>query len=191
MADNSGHEPLEGGNNTSKEPDAGAAEVTARSRELALRLPTIGYVTWLFSHSPIHRQLFVQDLEWRVFPPVILGQHKLVVDSKVGGLPTAYASWAFLSAEVERTYRETHRLRSNDWRSGDSLWLVDFVTPFGGTEALLEELCYQVHKDREIKLMYPVGGGEPREVTLSHLIRERRESDTPDAHRGSVTSSRH
>lgn len=191
MTDNSGHEPPQGGNNTSTEPDAGAAAFAAKSRELALRLPTVGYVTWLCSHSPIHRQLFLQDLEWRVFPPVILGQHKLVVDSKVGGLPTAYASWAFLSAEVERTYRETHRLRPNDWCCGDSLWLVDFVTPFGGAVALLEDLYYQVHKDQEIKLMYPVAGGEPREATLSQLIRDQRESDTPDAHRSSATSSQH
>ncbi len=191
MTDDSGYKPPEGGRKTSKKPGAGTADVAARSREIALRLPTVGCVTWLCIHSPVHRQLFVQDLEWRVLPPVILGQYKLVVDSKVGGLPTAYVSWAFLSAEAERTYRETHRLRPDDWRSGDNLWLVDFVTPFGGAAALLEDLYYQVHKNRDIKLIYPVGDGEPGEVTLSQLIRDQRESDTPGGRLSSVTSSRH
>lgn len=191
MTDSSGHEPRKTGRNTSNESDSGVTELAGKSRELALRLPTVGYITWLCSNSPIHRQLFIQDLEWRVFPPVILEQYKLIMDSKVGGLPTAYASWAYLSKEVEDTYRAAHRLRPNDWCSGDNLWLVDFVTPFGGAATLLEDLYHQVHKGRKIKLIYPVGGGVSREVTLSQLIRDQGESDKPDGHQSSATSSRH
>lgn len=188
MADKYRKDPFDDSQTASREADA---DVVAKSRELALQLPVLGHIAWLCCHSQIHRNLFVQDLEWRVFPPVLLKQYKLVMDSKAGGLPTAYASWALLSEEAEGAYRSTHRLRPNDWRSGENLWLVDFVTPFGGAAVLLEELNYQVHKDREIKLMYPVGGGDPREVTLSQLICGQREIETTEGRRRSATSGRH
>lgn len=147
-------------------------DTLAKSREIVKRLPAIGYVTWLCSQSPSQRHLFIQDLEWRMFPAIVLGQYKLHTDSKVGGLPTAFASWAFLSARTEASYRATHKLRPGDWRSGDRLWLIDFITPFGGAPALLDELYYQIHKDREIKLLYPDGNGTPVETTLSALMRQ-------------------
>lgn len=150
-----------------------SAETVAKSRELVKRLPVIGYVTWLCSQSQGHRQLFVQDLEWRIFPPILLGQYKLHVDKKAGGLPTAYASWAFLSQDVESSYRAAHKLRPGDWKSGDRLWLVDFVTPFGGAGPLLEELHYQIHEEREIRLLYPGPDGKPVETTLSELVQRR------------------
>lgn len=151
--------------------------VSAKSREIAKRLPALGYVTWLCSHSQAYRKLFMQDLEWRIFPPVILDQYKLYTDSKVGGLPTAYASWAFLSSEVEEAYRSTQRLRPGDWRSGEHLWLVDFVTPFSGAPALLEDLYYQIHASREIRLLYPDASGSPVETTLSEMLREQAAED--------------
>lgn len=148
----------------------GVTGKSIKSREIAKRLPAIGYVTWLFSQSQGHRQLFIQDMAWRLFPAIILGQYKLRIDDKVGGLPTAYASWAFLSRETEAGYRASHTLRPGDWRSGDQLWLVDCVAPFGGTAALLEELYFDVHRDRETRLLYPDADGIPVETTLSKLM---------------------
>jgi len=146
-------------------------EIAEKSRELARRLPAIGHVTWLCSQSPSHRKMFVQDLEWRIFPPILLGQCKLHMDAGVGGLPTAFASWAYLSEEAESCYWSTHKLRPGDWRSGDRAWLVDFITPFGGAPKLLSELYYDIHKDRELMLLYPDENGEPVETSLSELVR--------------------
>ncbi|MDZ7839512.1 MAG: toxin-activating lysine-acyltransferase [Gammaproteobacteria bacterium] len=157
---------------------------TAKAREIVKRLPAIGYVTWLYSQSKGHRQLFIQDMEWRVFPPVVLGQYKLRIDDKVGGLPTAYASWAFLSQEAESSYRATHKLRPGDWHSGDRLWLVDCVAPFGGAAALLEELYSEVHGDRETRLLYSDTGGIPVETTLSELLQRSSGRDTGTSRAG-------
>lgn len=154
------------------------ADTAIKARELAKRLPAIGYITWLCTRSQGHKQLFIQDMEWRLFPPVMLGQYKLRIDDKAGGLPTAYASWAFLSEEVEAGYRAAHRLRPGDWRSGDRLWLVDFLAPFGGALALLEELYFEVHRDREVRLLYPGAGGTPVETTLSEFVQRDSRRDT-------------
>lgn len=152
-------------------PSGLAADTVTKSREIVKRLPAIGYVTWLCSQSQGHKQLFIQDLEWRMFPPIILGQYKLRMDGKVGGLPTAYASWAFLSEEAESNYRSAHKLRPGDWRTGDRLWLVDCIAPFGGVAALLEEL-YEHHRGCELRVLYPDAGGAPVETTLSDLMRQ-------------------
>jgi len=150
----------------------------AKGREIAKRLPAIGYIAWLCSQSPGHKQLFIQDMEWRLFPPVILGQYKLRIDNKAGGLPTAYASWAFLSDEIEAGYRTAHKLRPGDWQSGDRIWLVDCIAPFGGAVHLLEELCFEVYQNREIKLLYPDTTGAPVETTLSEVIQHFCDPDT-------------
>lgn len=168
MTDNNDHDAAAG---EEKDNTQQPGDVAAKSRELTKRLPAVGYVTWLCSQSPSHRRLFLQDLDWRVFPPILLGQYRLHTDSKVGGLPTAYASWAFLSEEAETGYRETHKLRASDWRSGDRLWLVDFITPFGGSARLLSDLYYEIHPEREVKLLYPDAHGDPSETTLSALMR--------------------
>lgn len=170
----------------SKSEALGARDVAAKSRELAKRLPAVGYVTWLCTQSPGHRQLFLQDLEWRVFPPILLGQYKLHTDSKVGGLPTAYASWAFMSEEVEAGYRKSHKLRASDWQTGEYLWLVDFITPFGGAARLLSDLYYEIHKDREVKLLYPDDNGDPAETTLSALMRRHAAEAESSSTRGGV-----
>lgn len=155
-----------------------SAESAKKGREIAKRLPAIGYVAWLCSQSQGHKQLFIQDMEWRLFPPVILGQYKLRIDDKVGGLPTAYASWAFLSDEIEADYRTAYKLRPGDWRSGDRLWIVDCIAPFGGALSLLEEFYFDVYRNREVKLLYPDGGGVPVETTLSQLIQQHSGHDT-------------
>lgn len=178
-------------NTASDSPLGGKDAVSAKSREIAKRLPALGYVTWLYSHSQAYRKLFIQDLEWRVFPPIIMGQYTLYTDSKVGGLPTAYASWAFLSSEAEETYRSTQRLRPGDWRSGAHLWLIDFVTPFSGASALLEDLYYQIHASREIRLLYPDASSSPVETTVSEMLRRQASEDATSSGDTEDDSTRH
>jgi cytolysin-activating lysine-acyltransferase len=36
------------------------------------------------------------------------------------------------------------RLAPNDWKSGDILWLVDIVAPFGGQEQMIKDLKEKV-----------------------------------------------
>lgn len=58
----------------------------------------------------------------------------MVEDGKV----VAYVSWAFLSADIEKKYiKDSNCLDVMDWNSGNSLWLVDVVAPYGNTVQLL------------------------------------------------------
>src|SRR2546422_5046513 len=98
----------------------------------------LGQVAWLMMQSPVHRHLFLADLEYRVAPPLMLQQFRLYRRDNV---PVAFVSWALLTEEVEKRVQSgAWRLQPADWRSGDRLWVVDLVAPHGGVAAVLEDL---------------------------------------------------
>src|SRR5207244_10701668 len=67
----------------------------------------LGQVAWLMMQSPVHRHLFLADLEYRVAPPLMLQQFRLYRRDNV---PVAFVSWALLTEEVEK------RVQSGGWR---------------------------------------------------------------------------
>lgn len=138
--------------------------------EVAKKLPLFGHVVWLYTQSPASRYYFIQDMESRVLPPIILEQCKLYLQTSGGSLPIAYVSWAYLSPEVEEKYLATQRIAPSDWKSGENLWLIDVLAPFGGEQAILKELFHDELKDREVYLLYPSPQGGLQKKSLSELI---------------------
>lgn len=118
----------------------------------------VGQVLGLMLASPAHRHLFLSDLEWLVIPPILLQQFRLF---RKDGRVIGYASWAFLSAEAEARMTEgSRRVAPADWRSGESLWLIELVAPFGGGEAMLAELREKVFVGRKPKTLRPAPDGK-------------------------------
>ena len=102
------------------------------------KLPLLGPVAWLMMQQPHTKHTLLSELEWRVLPPLMLDQAKLFMRD---GSPLAYVSWARLSNGAAQRYRQApHQLSFNDWSSGEEVWLVDVVAPFGGLQRLMEEL---------------------------------------------------
>jgi cytolysin-activating lysine-acyltransferase len=134
------------------------------------RLPLLGPVAWLYAQTPSHRQLFIQDLDWRTLPPLILGQYRIYVDHARGGTPWAFASWARLNPDAEADYLASGRIASHQWNAGDRLWLFEVVAPFGGVDSILGELFHQVLARQEVRLLYPDAHHRLRPVTLGELV---------------------
>ncbi|MFZ5763631.1 MAG: toxin-activating lysine-acyltransferase [Thermodesulfobacteriota bacterium] len=113
----------------------------------------LGDVTWLMTHSPAHKHLFLADLEWLALPPVMIRQFRLF---KSGNRPFAFVSWAFLDEEAEkRLLSGQTRLRPGDWRSGDRLWLIDVVAPFGGADGVLAHLKQKIFPEQRLMALRP------------------------------------
>ena len=110
--------------------------------------------------SPVHRHLFLADLEWLVAPPLKLKQFRLFRRDRV---PVAFVSWGLLTDEVEqRVVNGVWRLQPGDWKAGDRLWVVDVVAPYGGLDAITEDLRKRVFPDRTFKVLRPASeGGRP------------------------------
>lgn len=110
---------------------------------------SFGAAAWLLSHDPVYRNVSLHSLEAAAGAPIRLGQFRIFRKEAV---PFAYASWAYLSEDVEtRVKTGGTGLRPDEWQSGDRLWLVDLVAPFGGLELAQEEIRETVFKNKNFQ----------------------------------------
>lgn len=118
----------------------------------------LGEIVWLMSQSPLHKQFFISDLEWFVMTPVLLQQFRLFYDNDK---PIGVAFWATVSEEVEERLKVgTNRLRPQDWKSGDRLWVVEVIGPFGGAEEMVKDLKTKVFGARELNFLVTGPSGQ-------------------------------
>lgn len=109
----------------------------------------LGEITWVLSQQRTHRYMFIADLEWLVMPPVLAGQYR-IFRSKEG--PIGVALWAYLSEKAEKRIAEgLGRIAPAEWRSGDSLWIIDLIAPFGGEDKMIDEMKKSVFKGQSFK----------------------------------------
>lgn len=112
------------------------------------KVQALGHALWLMTQSPVHRHMFVADMEWLLIAPVSLGQFRLW---RQGNQPVGFVTWAFVNDEVDERLRKGDvKLRPQDWNSGEKAWLIDMLLPFGGTDQVLKELKSQVFPRREL-----------------------------------------
>lgn len=82
-----------------------------------------------------------------VLPPLELGQYIIYEDKEV---PLCWASWALLSDETSKLYAaRKYNLKPEDWNSGNNLWLVNIICPYGGGDIALKRLD-KLRKEREL-----------------------------------------
>ncbi len=157
--DAGGPETEDGAATTATAASDGSDDQQAQPQRPLLSGPSdaLGQVAWLMMNSPLHKHLFLTDLEWLVLPPVMLKQFRIF---RRDGMPIAYASWARLTEDAEaRMTSNVRKLAPGDWNAGDRLWLIDVVAPFGGHEAVLNELKDKVFEGRPVKTIQPAPDG--------------------------------
>lgn len=94
----------------------------------------LGQVAWLWMNSSLHANWSTRMMMRNVVPPIANAQIKIIRD---GDFPVAYASWAFFSDEAELRYiANPSQIKLEDWRSGERLWFIDFVSPFSARHTL-------------------------------------------------------
>ena len=97
----------------------------------------LGEIVWLMSQSPEFKQYLISDLEWLVMPPILLRQFKLFYQN---GQPVAVVLYARVSDEVAaRIDAGAPTLRTQDWKSGETMKVVKVIAPFGGGEKFVED----------------------------------------------------
>lgn len=119
----------------------------------------LGQITWLFSQSPLHKQLPIAALEWSVMPAILHEQFRVFRFGPLPGLenvapeelapgftkegleqmPLGVAFWGRLSAAAEKKVEAGTRLEAAEWNSGDRLWLLELISPFATNENKLAE----------------------------------------------------
>ncbi|NVJ93348.1 MAG: toxin-activating lysine-acyltransferase [Methylocystaceae bacterium] len=112
-----------------------------------------GVITALMMDSPLHNKMSLVNLDWLVMGAIKANQYRVF---RKEGVPVAFASWAFLSDERSKAFEKGEYILSGDeWNSGDNLWLVDLVAPYGGNEEIIEEIKESIFPDRTMMVLAP------------------------------------
>ena len=110
----------------------------------------LGEIFWLLGRSHGHSFLFLRDLDWMIYPPV--HKRQFFVFHNEEKKPVALALWAYVNEETEkRLVMGMNKLKPEEWKNGDSLWLVDLVAPFGKQDLVLEQLKGSIFAGKSFK----------------------------------------
>ncbi len=106
------------------------------------RSKLLGEILSLMIVSPTHKNYRMAHFPSIVLPPVECNQFKIYRNAEQ--LPVGFTSWAFLSEEAERRLLDkTLLMRDEDWNSGEKLYFMEFIAPFGHTKQMVRDLREQ------------------------------------------------
>lgn len=134
----------------------------------------IGDVAVVYSRSPAHKHYSLADIEWMILPAVLTGQvYVAEAQDKATGhrAPVAVVLWANISAETDKRLTadagQKLRLRPDEWKSGDILWIVDVAGDPRAIVAALKALLEGPFKTRDVKVVsaHPQSGSSVELLT--------------------------
>lgn len=132
--------------------NASALDLSSAKAALA-KLPILGPALWLYARDPLRKFTFMADIDWILVPPVILDQCRLYTKDEI---PFAFFTWANVSDAVDQRLRSgVPRIAPHEWQSGEHLWLIDAVAPFGQLEEMIAELRKTQFAGQKISALLP------------------------------------
>jgi hemolysin-activating ACP:hemolysin acyltransferase len=152
--------PVEKAAATNRAPDTAQAPSPEPARQATVAEVEIalGQIVSLLMRSTHHKQHSLADLEWMLLPAVLAGQFRIAhAQAQPQGprTPVAAALWASVSSEVDQrlsVLSNPLRLRPEEWRSGNILWLVDTVGDARVVPQLLKHLQETAFIGRDMKV---------------------------------------
>jgi cytolysin-activating lysine-acyltransferase len=129
----------------------------------------LGSTAWLWMHSQKHREIPLHVLSTLLLPAI---KHQQFILISEHGKPIFYLSWANLSAEAEARYikNPAYAMPQEDWNSGDRMWILDWVAPFGHTKVVSRLLEQRLFTNRWMRSLYHRGNDRGLRVKTFHGI---------------------
>lgn len=131
----------------------------AISGEAFSEAEALGSSVWLWMHSSEHRDAPLQALSTLLLPAIKTGQFILAVEN---AKPVFFLSWAMLNEEAESRYLNNppHCMREADWVSGERMWILDWIAPFGHSRAMSRLLERDIFAKRWMRALYHRGNAK-------------------------------
>jgi cytolysin-activating lysine-acyltransferase len=129
----------------------------------------LGEITWLLTQSQIHKTMFLSDLEWFVMPAILTEQFRIWNGPE--GTPAAFVTYAFVSPETDaRLEAGAHKLAPHEWQSGDILWLMEVVAPFGAVDEIMLDLVKTAFPDQVFKFHMTTPDGQRKTSSSEQML---------------------
>lgn len=121
-----------------------------------------GAMYYLMSHNKFNSHRSLTQITAQLEPALRLGQYRIF---RSGGYPRAFITWAGLNMAAERRLAvDLQGLSPQQWNSGSSTWLMDFVAPFGQLEQMLPMLSQNQNIQQLRTLWHNRSGARQRVV---------------------------
>lgn len=132
----------------------------------AKKFQLLGEITFLLTASPLHQKAYVGKIRQNIFPPLELNQFRIY---RTQNQPVGFVAWAYLSDEIEQQFiAGPMELQPEDWKSGDNLFFIEFIAPFGHTRQILRDLTTNIFPDRVAKSLRFKKFGKPPKLCRFH-----------------------
>ncbi len=123
------------------------------ARDALKKLPILGPAFWLYARDPRKRYTFIADQDWLLMPPVVLDQCKLYMKNE---MPWVFITWALVNDEIDQRLRSNvPKIAPHEWKSGEHVWLIDVVAPFGESEEMIADLRKTEFPGRKVCALLP------------------------------------
>jgi hemolysin-activating ACP:hemolysin acyltransferase len=168
--------------NANKATQSQQAKVFQSQRANALQLAAVRkslvftQIVSLLMRSPRHKHYALTDLEWLVLPPLERGQLKIAeAKTQPDGptVPAGFLLWASVSPEIDKRLSQTPnapmRLRPDEWKSGDILWLIETIGDPRVLKELLKHFRDSIPSGGDVKLRTGSRDGKVAITTLGAL----------------------
>ncbi|MEZ5692023.1 MAG: toxin-activating lysine-acyltransferase [Rickettsiales bacterium] len=112
----------------------------------------LGDILTLMTASSAHADYKIKHFSEVVLPPVQLNQYRIYHDAS--NRPVGFVSWAKFSKEVEDKFlNESKPLTLEEWASGDIIYIMEFIAPFGHAKRIISDLKkhYPNHKAHAVR----------------------------------------
>jgi len=116
----------------------------------------LGSAVWLWMHSASHREAPLHMLSALLLPAIKNRQFVLASEDTK---PIFYMSWARLSLDAERRYlyNPPQCMPVGDWASGERLWFLDWIAPFGHSRCMRTLLSHRLFPGWYARSLYHRG----------------------------------
>ena len=132
-----------------------------------------GQLVSLMMRSRQHKYAMLAELDWLVIPALATRQYRVAEGvSQDKGLvaPIAAVLWASVSADVDRRLSESLdaaiRLKPEEWRSGEHVWIIEALGDPKAISAMLQHLKQNEFKDTRVRMRVR---GQDGKVTVGRV----------------------
>ena len=81
-------------------------------------------IVHLYRQFPKYDKFTYRQLTEMITPSLNLDQYQI---HRIGNEDVGYTNWAYLSDTVQERYKLTGKLKSNEWKSGNNIWVIGVI----------------------------------------------------------------